>query len=146
MSDEPAILRVPISSRDHVHGADDAPVTLVEYGDYECPHCGHAHPIVQEVQRRLGGALRFIFRNFPLSELHPHAVLAAEPAEAAADQGRFWQMHDLLFENQRTLQEPALIRYAAAIGIDDERGDASSPRALIGLGSRATSLVGSGAA
>ena len=121
MQDDAVVLRVPVTSRDHAQGPEDAPVTLVEYGDYECPHCGRAYPIVQEVQRRLGTALRFIFRNFPLSEMHPHAALAAEAAEAAAEQGRFWPMHDLLFENQRQLGEASLIRYAASIGIDDER-------------------------
>jgi protein-disulfide isomerase len=121
MQDEAATLRVPVTSRDHAQGAEDAPVTLVEYGDYECPHCGRAYPVVQEVQRRLGDTLRFVFRNFPLSEAHPHAALAAEAAEAAAEQDRFWPMHDLLFENQEQLDEPSLIRYAAAIGIDEAR-------------------------
>jgi len=121
MQDDAVRLSVPVTARDHAQGPDDAPLTLVEYGDYECPHCGHAHPIVQEVQRRFGDALRFVFRNFPLSEIHPHAALAAEAAEAAAEQGHFWPMHDLLLENQRALGEPSLIGYAAAIGLDEER-------------------------
>ena len=121
MEEDAVRLSLLVTARDHAQGPDDAPVTLVEYGDYECPHCGHAHPIVQEVQRRLGDALRFVFRNFPLSEIHPHAALAAEAAEAAAEQGHFWPMHDLLLENQRALGEPSLIGYAAAIGLDEER-------------------------
>ena len=79
-----ARLSLPVSDRDHAQGAEDAVVTLVEYGDYECPHCGRAYPIVQEVQRRLGPQLRFVFRNFPLGQIHPHAQHAAETAEAAA--------------------------------------------------------------
>ena len=90
----------PVSERDHSTGDPHAPVTLVEYGDYECPHCGHAHPIVKSIQRRLGKKLRFVFRNFPLAEAHPHSRHAAEAAEAAADQGKFWEMHDALFFNQ----------------------------------------------
>jgi len=110
-----------VSDSDHSAGRDDAPVTLVEYGDYECPHCGRAHPIVREVQRRMGHRLRLVFRNFPLAEMHPHAVKAAETAEAAAVQGRFWEMHDLLFENQAALEDSDLIRYARKLALDGER-------------------------
>ena len=84
--DEVVRLTMPVGKRDHAQGPADAPVTLVEYGDYECPHCGRAYPIVKEVQRRLGSELRFVFRNFPLSESHPHAEHAAEAAEGAAAQ------------------------------------------------------------
>jgi protein-disulfide isomerase len=98
-----AMLKVPITTDDHAQGPDDADVTLVEYGDYECPHCGRAHPIVKQVQKHFGKRLRFIFRNFPLGEMHPHAVAAAEVAEFAGSQGKFWEMHDLLFENQTRL-------------------------------------------
>ena len=97
-------LTPPVSGRDHIAGPDDAPVTLVEYGDYECPYCGMAHPIVQKAQRELGKQLRFVFRNFPLAEAHPHARLAAQAAEAAGGQGRFWEMHDMLFEQQDKLE------------------------------------------
>lgn len=114
-------LTPPVSTDDHRAGSDDAPVTLVEYGDYECPHCGAAHPIVQEIQRVLGPNLRFVFRNFPLAQIHPHAQHAAEAAEAAGAQGEFWGMHDLLFENQDALEDPDLLRYAAALGFDVER-------------------------
>src|SRR5437588_11128683 len=100
-----ASLTPPVSSRDHIEGHEDAPVTLVEYGDYECPYCGAAHPVVKEIYRQLGDELRFVFRHFPLARVHPHAERAAEAAEAAGAQGRFWQMHDLLFENQHALAD-----------------------------------------
>ncbi len=110
-----------ISDSDHRAGPDDAPVTLVEYGDYECPHCGRAHPIVQEVRKRMGGRLRFVFRNFPLAEMHPHAVHAAEAAEAAGAQGKFWEMHDTLFEHQVALEDSDLVRYAKTHALDTGR-------------------------
>jgi protein-disulfide isomerase len=98
-----AKLKAPVTPADHAQGPDDAEVTLVEYGDYECPHCGIAYPIVQRVQQHFGKRLRFVFRNFPLSEMHANAEAAAETAEFAGAHGRFWDMHDLLFENQRRL-------------------------------------------
>lgn len=98
-----ATLKVPVTKDDHAQGAEDAVVTLVEYGDYECPHCGHAYPIVKRVQKHFGARLRFVFRNFPLNEIHPNAEDAAEVAEFAATQGKFWEMHDLIFENQPEL-------------------------------------------
>jgi len=116
--DEIARLTMPVGKRDHAQGPADAPVTLVEYGDYECPHCGRAYPIVKEVQRRLGSKLRFVFRNFPLKESHPHAQHAAEAAEAAATHGRFWEMHDILFEHQPALDDSHLSGYAASLGLD----------------------------
>jgi protein-disulfide isomerase len=109
---------MPVGARDHAQGPAHAPVTLVEYGDYECPHCGRAYPIVQEVQRRLGAKLRFVFRNFPLSESHPHAQHAAEAAEGAGAHGRFWEMHDMLFEHQQALDDTDLAGYAARLGLD----------------------------
>jgi protein-disulfide isomerase len=114
-------LTPPVSASDHAAGPDDAPVTLVEYGDYECPYCGMAHPIVKAAQRGLGSQLRFVFRNFPLAEIHPHARLAAQAAEAAAAQGRFWEMHDMLFEHQNALDVDDLIGYAKSIGLDATR-------------------------
>ena len=116
--DDRPMLRAPLTDRDHAQGAADAPVTLIEYGDYECPHCGRAYPIIKDVQRRLGDRLRFVFRNFPLSEAHPHAEHAAEAAEAAASQGQYWAMHDALFEHQRALGDTHLVQYAAALGLD----------------------------
>ncbi len=110
-------LVLPVGKRDHFRGPATAPATLLEYGDYECPYCGGAYPIVEEIRRRLGNNLRFVFRNFPLAEMHPHAEHAAEAAEAAGDQGKFWEMHDTLYENQRALDDRHLAEYAAALGI-----------------------------
>ena len=107
-----------VSERDHVAGDANAPVTLVEYGDYECPHCGHAYPIVKSIQHRLGKKLRFAFRNFPLAESHPHARHAAEAAEAAAKQGKFWQMHDAIYENQMQLEDEDLVATARSLRLD----------------------------
>jgi protein-disulfide isomerase len=116
-----ARLSLPVTDRDHVQGAMRAVLTLVEYGDYQCPHCGRAYPIVKEVQRRLGSQLRFVFRNFPLAQIHPHAQHAAEAAEAAAVHGRFWEMHDALFEHQGALDDRHLAQYAESVGLDRER-------------------------
>ena len=96
-------LKVLVGPSDHVQGDAGAACTLVEYGDYECPHCGRAYPIVKQIQKHLGKRLRFVFRNFPLNESHPHAESAAETAEFAGAYGKFWEMHDLLFENQDRL-------------------------------------------
>ena len=114
-------LRPAVSETDHCQGPEDAPVTLVEYGDYECPYCGQAYPIVHQVQKALGIRLRFIFRNFPLAEMHPHAERAAEAAEAAAAQGKFWEMHDLLYEHQKALDDAHLAEYAKRLGLDVDR-------------------------
>jgi protein-disulfide isomerase len=114
-------LTVPVGERDHAQGRADAPVTLVEYGDYECPYCGKAHPIVKALQAELGDELRFVFRNFPLGDLHPHAQHAAEAAEAAGAQGRFWPMHDRLFEHQERLDDGDLLDYALEEGLDASR-------------------------
>jgi protein-disulfide isomerase len=114
-------LTPPVGADDHVAGPDDAPVTLVEYGDYECPHCGMAYPIVKSIQRRLGDRLRFVYRNFPLKDSHPHAPHAAEAAEAAAVQGSFWEMHDTLFEHQDALEDADLVRHAKKLGLDAAR-------------------------
>jgi protein-disulfide isomerase len=111
-------LTPPVSARDHAAGPDDAPVTLVEYGDYECPYCGMAAPIVKRAQQDIGSRLRFIFRNFPLAEAHPHARLAAQAAEAAGAQGKFWEMHDTLFEHQDALEAEDLVGYAKSLGLD----------------------------
>ena len=111
----------PVSERDHTAGPDDAPVTLVEYGDFECPYCGMAYPIVRNMKRSLGDRVRFVFRHFPLREAHPHAQHAAEAAESAGAQGLFWEMHDTLFENQHALEDEDLVQYAADIGADPYR-------------------------
>jgi protein-disulfide isomerase len=107
-----------VSEADHGQGPPDARVTLVEYGDFECPHCGAAYPELKAVQRTMGDALRFVFRHFPLSGAHPHAHQAAEFAEAAATIGRFWEMHAVLFENQQALDEQSLVGYAGTLGCD----------------------------
>lgn len=116
--DDSPHLTVPVGPQDHVQGPADAPVTLLEYGDYECPYCGQAYPIVKELQRRVGSRLRFVFRNFPLGNMHPHATLAAAAAEVVAAQGKFWPMHDTLYEHQSALTEPDLARYASGLGVD----------------------------
>ncbi|HEX6139359.1 MAG TPA: Na+/H+ antiporter NhaA [Candidatus Limnocylindria bacterium] len=105
-------------TEDHVRGTADASITLVEYGDYECPHCGRAAPIIIELLRRHAGDLRFVFRHLPLTDVHPNAALAAEAAEAAAAQGRFWEMHDALFARQDALQLPDLVDRARDLGLD----------------------------
>jgi formate-nitrite transporter family protein len=116
-------LTPPVGANDHVAGRDDAPLTLVEYGDYECPYCGMAYPILKRLQRKLGDDLRFVFRNFPLREAHPHAQHAAEGAEAVAVDGNdeFWKMHDLIYEHQSALEDKDLVRYARTAGADADR-------------------------
>ena len=106
--------------RDHIRGPLEAPVTLVEYGDFECPYCGQAEPVVRELLRDFGD-VRYVWRHLPLSDVHPHARLAAEAAEAAADQGAFWEMHDLLLDHQDLLTFGDLVRYAEQLGLDVER-------------------------
>jgi protein-disulfide isomerase len=116
-----ATLAIPVDENDHTQGPADAPVTLVEYGDFECEHCGRAHPIMQEVLRQRPDRVRFVFRHFPLTQIHPHAEGAAEAAEAAGSQGAFWPMHDLLFEHQDALDTDSLVTYARQLGLDVER-------------------------
>ena len=113
-----AKLTVPVSNRDHVQGPETAPVTLVEYGDFECPYCASAHVIVRKVQEIMEDQLRFVFRHFPLTQIHPHAEPAAEASEAAASQGQFWEMHDVLYENQPRLDPQHLLIYAQELGLD----------------------------
>jgi protein-disulfide isomerase len=114
-------LASPVSERDHIRGAAAAPITLVEYGDFECPYCRALAPIVDGLRQRLGTQLRFAFRHFPLTTSHPHAFQAAQAAEAAAAQGKFWEMHDLLFARQQALEDEHLGVYAAELGLDVER-------------------------
>lgn len=110
-------LKVPVTSDDHIQGDEHAPIVLVEYGDYECPQCGRAYPIVKRVQKHFGKRLGFVFRNFPLSEIHPNAASAAEAAEFAGANGRFWEMHDGIFVNQDTIGLPLLLTVAEALGL-----------------------------
>jgi protein-disulfide isomerase len=111
-------LVLPVSERDHVRGPAQAPVTLVEYGDFECPYCRQAYVVVKELQQELGPLLRVVFRNFPLTMVHPHALQAAEAAESAGGQGRFWDMHDVLFKHQDALAPTDLTEYANDLGLD----------------------------
>jgi protein-disulfide isomerase len=119
-------LKVPVTQRDHIRGPASAPITLVEYGDYQCPHCGMAHPIVQAVQENFGPQLRFVFRHFPLNEVHLFAQSAAETAEFAGAHGKFWEMHDGLYANQEMLQDGAsatrlLFALAQTLGLSGDR-------------------------
>jgi len=116
-------LTIPVKiDSDHIRGSanNNSPITLVEYGDYECPYTGMAYPIVKELIREFGNdKIRFVFRNFPLYEIHPHAQHAAEAAEASAAQNKFWQMHDYLFEHQKALDDGHLLEYAQKVGLED---------------------------
>ena len=116
-----ATLKTPITPEDHIQGQENAAATLVEYGDYECPYCGRAYPIVKRVQKHFGKGLRFVFRNFPLSEMHPQAESAAETAEFAGAHGKFWEMHDGLFENQERLGRPLYLELAQAMSLSAEQ-------------------------
>lgn len=111
------MLKIPVSSQDHIQGNDHALITLVEYGDYECPYCGAAYPIVKRIQKHFGERLKFVFRNFPITESHPHAGIAAMSAEFAATKGKFWEMHDLLYENQDNLEFSDLLNYAKSLNL-----------------------------
>jgi protein-disulfide isomerase len=120
-------LTVPVSDTDHVRGRAEAPVTIVEYGDYECPYCAAARPVLAVLVDE--GQIRLVFRNFPLADVHPYALTAALAAEAAAARGLFWEMHDQLFTHQRRLRDVDLARYAAALGLPPGAviGDAAQP-------------------
>jgi protein-disulfide isomerase len=114
----PPTLTVPVGPDDWSDGPDDAPVTFVEYGDFECPHCGSMEPVLRELRRLAGPGMRFVYRHFPLTTSHPHAQHAAEAAEAAGVRDAFWPMHDTLFANQDRLGDADLVGYAAALGLD----------------------------
>ena len=113
-----AHLAVPVSAQDHSQGPSDAPITLVQYGDYECPYTRQSTTGVRAIQQQLGSQLRFVFRNFPLTEIHPHALHSAEAAEAADAQGKFWEMHDYIFHHQHTLEDADLKRFAEAVTLN----------------------------
>lgn len=115
-----AKLGVPVTKEDHIQGSDDATVTLVEYGDYECPYCGMAYPITKQIQEHFGDKLRFVFRNFPIIDSHPHAGIAALTAEFAAPHHKFWEMHDMLYENQDALELEDLMSYASRLNLSPE--------------------------
>jgi len=120
---EPPKLARPADRRDRSHGPENAPAVLVEYGDFQCPFCGQAYPIVKEIQRRLGDRLCYVFRQFPVAQLHQFAMQAAEASEAAAAQGKFWEMHDILYEHQDALDLESLKRYARSLDLDTARFD-----------------------
>lgn len=121
MPTEVVRLRNSVTDRDHVLGPNTAPVTLVEYGNFECVHCGRTHPEIKKARELLGDNLRFVFRHFPMVQTHPHALRAAEAAEAAGAQGKFWEMHDQLFTHQEALEDRYLLQYAKRIGLDAAR-------------------------
>jgi protein-disulfide isomerase len=110
-----------VNSKDHVSGNPDAAIELVEYGDYECPYCGRAYPIVKDIQRQLASDIKFVFRNFPLSKIHPHAFSSAVAAEAAGIQGKFWEMHDIIFENQKKLDSEDILHFASVLKLNMDR-------------------------
>lgn len=112
-------LAMPVSEdRDHILGPPNAPVTLVEYGDFECPHCGQAHYVLNDLMDQVDDQVRLVYRHFPLTQIHPHSQRAAEASEAAGAQGEFWDMHDMLFENQEALDDYDLVLHAQALGLD----------------------------
>jgi protein-disulfide isomerase len=129
---ERALLSIPVGPEDHAGGPADAKLTLVEYGDYQCPYCGQAFPIVERLRTDFADSMRFVFRNLPLADVHPHAEAAAETAEAVALQGKFWEIHDTLFENQRDLSDRALRRYVEEVGADADE----ATKAIAGGGPR----------
>jgi protein-disulfide isomerase len=114
-------LRPPVGPDDHLVGKAEAPATLLEYGDYECPFCGRAHLVIEELLQRVGDEVRFAFRNFALTQVHPQALAAAQAAEAAGAQGRFWPMHSMLYENQDALEFDDLVAYAQSLDLDTRR-------------------------
>jgi protein-disulfide isomerase len=127
-NDQAGLLVDPVTEQDHALGPASAPITIVEYGDYECPDCLNAVPIVQEVRQNLGEKLRFVFRHFPQSSIHPHASAAAEAAEAAAEQGKFWEMHKALFDHQKELAEIDFSHLALNLGLEIYRFETSRSR------------------
>jgi protein-disulfide isomerase len=114
-----ATLKAPITPHDHVLGPANAPVTLVEYGDYECPHCGAAHPVVKLIMKQFGSRLRFVFRHFPLAQVHPNAEPAAESAEYAGAHDMFWEMHDGIYQNQDRIGLPLFFALAGTLGLSE---------------------------
>jgi protein-disulfide isomerase len=121
--EEYATLTPPVGEHDHIEGENAAQITLLEYGDYQCPYCGMAYPVVKRVQKHFGAKLKFVFRNFPLNDMHPHAELAAESAEAASAQGKFWEMHDAIYENQEQLGPNLIAELGRQLGLDSTKLD-----------------------
>ncbi len=119
-----AKLQVKVTAEDHALGEDSAGVTLLEYGDFQCPHCAMAHVIVKKIERHYGARLKFVYRNFPLTEIHELAEPAAEAAEFAGSEGKYWEMHDAIYEHQRSLSLAMLVETAERLGLDGERAEA----------------------
>ena len=111
-------LTPPVTDSDHSFGNPKAGIELVEYGDFQCPHCGRAYPIIKRVNEKFSDSIRFVFRNFPLTKIHPQAKIAAVAAESAALQNKFWEMHGVLFEHQRNLTHVAILDYAKSLALD----------------------------
>jgi protein-disulfide isomerase len=129
-TDKKIVLVDSVNERDQALGSPDAPITIVEYGDYECPSCLNAVPIIREVRSALGDRLRFVFRHYPQSSIHPHASAAAEAAEAAAEQGKFWEMHEALFAHQKELDDIDLSHLALSIGLEIYRFETGRSREM----------------
>lgn len=125
-------LTPPVSAEDHILGNPSSSLELVEYGDFQCPHCGRAFPIVRGIHEKLGDRLKFVFRNFPLNKIHPQAKMAAVAAEAADLQGKFWEMHSILFENQRSLTQRSISEHAKSLGLDMDKFEADIQDAELG--------------
>jgi len=123
-------LSIPVSPGDHSLGPAEAPATLVEYGDYECPYCGDAHSVIKSIIRAMGPALLFVFRNMPFNEVHPYAQFAAEAAEAAAAQGKFWEMHDAIYQHQSEFGSALVNKLARNLQLDMPRFDADKQARL----------------
>ena len=138
----PPTLTVPVGPDDWTDGPQDALVTFVEYGDFECAHCGRMEPVLQELRRLAGPGMRFVYRHFPITSSHPHAESAAEAAEAAGTIGAFWPMHDTLFANQHALQDSDLVGYAAALGLDADTVAADLANHVYGPNVRADFMSG----
>ena len=117
-------LKPAVNSKDHFQGNENAVIELVEYGDYQCPHCGRAYPIIKSIQEKMGDDLKFVFRNFPLAQIHPNAVHAAIATEAAGLQGKFWEMHDFIFEHQSREDDSSLVRYANILKLNVQQFEA----------------------
>jgi protein-disulfide isomerase len=127
-----ARLKIPASKNDHIQGSLDAPIVLVQYGDYQCPYCRMAYPVIKKIQKQMGDGLAFVYRNFPLSQVHPFAVIAAEAAEAASLQDNFWQMHDLLYDKQPELSPELIAELVKELHLDlaKFKKDATSEKVL----------------
>ena len=121
-------LRIPVNETDYLFGSSNASIELVEYGDYQCPYCGRAYPIIKDLLQQVGHQVKFVFRNFPLTKIHPQARMAALAAEAAGLQNKYWEMHDIIYENQKRLHHTALLEYAAGIGLQMDQFTADMER------------------